>query len=56
MDYKNVFGPFNIGKNERNTIEEIAKIVIEISQKNIEIQYEKRLPSKIQTYLVFSVP
>ncbi len=22
----------------------------------IEIQYEKRLPSKIQTYLVFSVP
>lgn len=41
MDHKNVFGPFNIGKNERNTIEEIAKIIIEISGKDIRIEYEK---------------
>ena len=40
MDSKNIVGPYNIGKQERVTIEEIAKKVIAISEKNIIINFD----------------
>jgi len=40
MDTKSLVGPYNVGKGDRCTIEEIAKNVIEISGKDIKIEWD----------------
>ena len=40
MDTKQIVGPYNVGKGERCTIEEIANTVIEISGKDINIEWD----------------
>jgi nucleoside-diphosphate-sugar epimerase len=40
MDTKQIVGPYNVGKGERCTIEEIANTVVEISGKDIEIEWD----------------
>jgi nucleoside-diphosphate-sugar epimerase len=41
MDEINLVGPLNVGKEERITISEIAEIIVDISEKNIKIEYDK---------------
>jgi nucleoside-diphosphate-sugar epimerase len=41
MDEINFVGPLNIGKEERVTISDIAKTIIDISEKKININYDK---------------
>lgn len=40
MDDINLVGPLNVGKEERISIAEIANIVVEISSKNINVEYD----------------
>jgi nucleoside-diphosphate-sugar epimerase len=40
MDTKQIVGPYNVGKGERCTIEEIANTVVEISGKDINIEWD----------------
>lgn len=40
MSTKQLVGPYNVGKGERCTIEDIAKTAIEISGKDIEIEWD----------------
>jgi nucleoside-diphosphate-sugar epimerase len=40
MDTKQIVGPYNVGKGERCTIEDIANTVVEISGKNINIEWD----------------
>lgn len=40
MDTKQLVGPYNVGKGERCTIEDIAKTAIEISGKDIEVEWD----------------
>ena len=40
MDTKQLVGPYNVGKGERCTIEDIAKTAIEISGKEIEVEWD----------------
>ncbi len=40
MDTKQLVGPYNVGKGERCTIEDIAKTAVEISGKDIEIEWD----------------
>ena len=41
IDLLDNVGPINIGKQERVKIEEIAKIIIKISNKEINIEFDK---------------
>jgi nucleoside-diphosphate-sugar epimerase len=41
MNNINLVGPLNIGKEERVTISEIAETIVDISEKNIKIEYDK---------------
>lgn len=41
MDTKQLVGPYNVGRSDRVTIEDIAKTVIEISGKDIEIEWDE---------------
>jgi GDP-D-mannose 3',5'-epimerase len=40
MDNKNLVGPYNVGSSDRVSIEEIAKNIIKISEKKIEIEWD----------------
>lgn len=40
MDTKQIVGPYNVGKGERCTIEDIANTVVEISGKDINIEWD----------------
>jgi GDP-D-mannose 3',5'-epimerase len=40
MDTKQLVGPYNVGKGERCTIEDIAKTAIEISGKDIQVEWD----------------
>ncbi len=40
MDTKQLVGPYNVGKGERCTIEDIAKTAVEISGKDIEVEWD----------------
>ena len=40
MDTKQLVGPYNVGKGERCTIEDIAKTAVEISGKDIDIEWD----------------
>lgn len=40
MEAKRIVGPYNIGKGERCTISDIAETVVEISGKDIQIEYD----------------
>lgn len=40
MDEINLVGPMNVGKEERVSIEEIANIIVGVSDKNIDIKYD----------------
>lgn len=40
MDTKQLVGPYNVGKGERCTIEDIAKTAVEISGKDINIEWD----------------
>jgi nucleoside-diphosphate-sugar epimerase len=40
MDTKQIVGPYNVGKGEKCTIEEIANTVVEISGKDINIEWD----------------
>ena len=40
MDTKQLVGPYNVGKGERCTIEDIAKTAIDISGKDIEVEWD----------------
>lgn len=40
MNTAKLLGPYNVGKNERISINDIAKIIIEISNKKINIEYD----------------
>lgn len=42
LDNKQLVGPYNVGKDERISIEEIANIVIDISQKKITIDWDTK--------------
>tara|TARA_R110002074_G_scaffold357460_1_gene529700 strand:+ start:1045 stop:2046 length:1002 start_codon:yes stop_codon:yes gene_type:complete len=37
---KQIVGPYNVGQQSRVTIEDIANLVIDISEKNIEVEYD----------------
>lgn len=47
MQHKNIVGPLNVGKQERIKIEDIAKNVIDISEKDIIIEYDTTKETKI---------
>ena len=40
MDTKQLVGPYNVGKGERCTIKDIAKTAVEISGKDIEVEWD----------------
>jgi nucleoside-diphosphate-sugar epimerase len=40
LDEKQLVGPYNVGKNERVTISDIAETVVSISNKDINIEYD----------------
>jgi nucleoside-diphosphate-sugar epimerase len=40
MNSLNLVGPLNVGKEERVSIAEIAEIVVDISEKNIQVEYD----------------
>ena len=40
LDNRQLVGPYNVGKDERVSIEEIARTVIDISQKEINIDWD----------------
>ena len=40
LDEKQLVGPYNVGKGERCTISDIAETVVEISGKDIQIEYD----------------
>ena len=40
MDTKQLVGPYNVGKGERCTIEDIAKTAVEISGKDIDVEWD----------------
>jgi|TARA_B100000282_G_scaffold51837_1_gene33106 nucleoside-diphosphate-sugar epimerase len=47
MQEKSIVGPLNVGKQERVKIEDIAKNIIDISGKNIHIEYDTTKETKI---------
>tara|TARA_B100001094_G_C18195396_1_gene810404 strand:- start:6149 stop:7150 length:1002 start_codon:yes stop_codon:yes gene_type:complete len=47
MQTKNIIGPLNVGKEERIKIEDIAKNIIDISGKEINIEYDTTKETKI---------
>jgi len=47
MQEKSIVGPLNVGKQERIKIEDIAKNIIDISGKNIHIEYDTTKETKI---------
>jgi len=40
MDTKQIVGPYNVGRGDRISIEDIAKTVIEVSGKDIEVEWD----------------
>jgi nucleoside-diphosphate-sugar epimerase len=40
MDTKQIVGPYNVGRGDRISIEDIAKTVVEVSGKDIEIEWD----------------
>ena len=40
MDTRQLVGPYNVGKGERCTVEDIAKTAIDISGKDIDIEWD----------------